>query len=371
MKEAQNREPKITWDLLPIEEFPAVKTDWDRVNSCSGGCALLDWDFVSRAVRHFSRGMELVVAVCRGEDKEALALSVLNRTRPGSWATFQASQLPIGPWVQIASVSRATLVKELQRTLPGWCYLVAITQQDDAMVDDVAETNLVRVIPYIKTARVSISGTFEEFWARRGKNLRQNQKRQRNRLNRNGVETRLVVSSVEAEVGKLVDDYGLLESRGWKGAAGTALHPDNPQGSFYKSLMQHYASRGEAICYSYLFGDQLVAVDLCIRRDGVLYLLKTTHDEEQRSVSPTMLMRYEIFERIFGERSLTRVEFYGKLMEWHTRWTDEIRDMHHQNFFRWPVLCRLQALKERAAKALQASSSGRSNPATMATKSDS
>jgi hypothetical protein len=28
------------------------------------------------------------------------------------------------------------------------------------------------------------------------------------------------------------------------------------------------------------------------------------------------------------------VEFYGPLMEWHTRWTDRARDIYHVNFYR-------------------------------------
>jgi hypothetical protein len=35
------------------------------------------------------------------------------------------------------------------------------------------------------------------------------------------------------------------------------------------------------------------------------------------------------------------------VMEWHTRWTDEIRTMYHLNGYRWPVLGRLHALAAR------------------------
>jgi hypothetical protein len=30
-------------------------------------------------------------------------------------------------------------------------------------------------------------------------------------------------------------------------------------------------------------------------------------------------------------------------MEWHLRWTDEVRTMYHVNHYRWPVLRRLHA----------------------------
>jgi hypothetical protein len=34
-------------------------------------------------------------------------------------------------------------------------------------------------------------------------------------------------------------------------------------------------------------------------------------------------------------------------MEWHTRWTDEIRTMYHLNGYRWPWLGRLHGIAAR------------------------
>lgn len=34
-------------------------------------------------------------------------------------------------------------------------------------------------------------------------------------------------------------------------------------------------------------------------------------------------------------------EFYGRLMDWHTKWSDEIRTLYHVTAFRWAAAQRL------------------------------
>jgi hypothetical protein len=41
-------------------------------------------------------------------------------------------------------------------------------------------------------------------------------------------------------------------------------------------------------------------------------------------------------------------------MEWHLRWTDEVRTMYHVNYYRWPGLRRLHAMLESRARSRQA-----------------
>jgi hypothetical protein len=60
-------------------------------------------------------------------------------------------------------------------------------------------------------------------------------------------------------------------------------------------------------------------------------------------------MREEACRRLFEDGRIRRIEFYGKVMEWHTRWTDEVRTMYHLNHYRWPVLGYLHALRRRGS----------------------
>lgn len=46
---------------------------------------------------------------------------------------------------------------------------------------------------------------------------------------------------------------------------------------------------------------------------------------------PALLMRQNYFAPLFDARAVARIEFYGKVMDWHTQWSSEIRRMYHVN----------------------------------------
>jgi hypothetical protein len=123
-------------------------------------------------------------------------------------------------------------------------------------------------------------------------------------------------------------------------------------------MFESFCRMGKGRIFRYRFGDQVVAMDLCIERAGVLVVLKTTYDEAVKVVSPATLMRYEIVKRLFDEGRLTRVEFYGKAMEWHLRWTSDLRTLYHLNRYRWTSLKRLRFAIGQAAKRGPAEVSG-------------
>ena len=46
---------------------------------------------------------------------------------------------------------------------------------------------------------------------------------------------------------------------------------------------------------------------------------------------------------LLGSGRVRRVEFFGRLMDWHRRWTGEQRSLYHLTTFRWRWLARLRA----------------------------
>lgn len=65
------------------------------------------------------------------------------------------------------------------------------------------------------------------------------------------------------DIAQAIADYGLLESAGWKAEGGTAIHPDNAQGRFYRAMLENFCRQGRGRVYRYRFDDKVVAVDLC------------------------------------------------------------------------------------------------------------
>src|SRR5262249_20355000 len=144
---------------------------------------------------------------------------------------------------------------------------------------------------YINTAWIDVEGSFAEYWDARGKNLRQNMRKQRRKLEEDRVQTRLEIIRDPVAVRDAVSDYGRLESAGWKAAGGTAVHPSNAQGRFYQEMLGRYCAKGRGCIYRYRFGEEVVAIDLCIENADTIVILKTTYDESYKVVSPAFLMR--------------------------------------------------------------------------------
>jgi hypothetical protein len=138
-----------------------------------------------------------------------------------------------------------------------------------------------------------------------------------------------------------VERYGTLESAGWKANEGTAIHGNNSQGVFYRTLLVNSALREEAVIYELLFGDRVVAINLCLKSKKTLVVLKTTYDESIKSYSPAFLLRQMELERLFQEKHVMRLEYYGRIMDWHTKFTETKRTLYHLTTYRSPLLKRL------------------------------
>jgi CelD/BcsL family acetyltransferase involved in cellulose biosynthesis len=213
---------------------------------------------------------------------------------------------------------------------------------DPGIVARPRETERVETLDYIDTAALTVAGTFDDYWAARGKNLRHNVKRQRAKLVEQSVSLRLDIVDTPERVAGAIADYGRIEGAGWKAQEGTAVALDNAQGRFYRSVFESFCAMGAGRIYRYLFDDRVVAMDMCLHTADTLVVLKTTYDETVKVVSPATLMRHEIVKTLFDEGRVRRVEFYGKAMEWHLRWTDDLRTLYHVNRYRWSGMKRLR-----------------------------
>jgi CelD/BcsL family acetyltransferase involved in cellulose biosynthesis len=343
----------MSWMVVPAARFFEHVARWQALHQDCGAPALLAADFVGPLIEQFGAGHELL-AWCE-QDGRTVAMALVAPGGRGSWSTFQPAQAPVGLWMQAPGEDIERLAQGLMRALPGFPLVFGITQLDPAMLPRPADGQALRTLDYIDTARVTITGSFGEYWNARGKNLRANLKKQRARLARDGIEPRLEICRDPALVAAAVADYGRLECSGWKAACGTAVDGNNAQGRYYRSMLEAFCGRGAGSIYRYYFGNQLVAMDLCVEDRDSLVVLKTSYDESvTSSLSPTLLMREEATRRLFEEGKVRRMEFYGRVMEWHLRWTEEVRSLYHVNCYRWPGLRRLHTLLESRARSRQA-----------------
>jgi hypothetical protein len=329
----------MKWTLIPASDFALMANRWNELHARCQASPMLATEFVQPLLAAFGDGSEWLACCEDGGVTVAMAL-VAPRGR-GSWASFQPAQAPIGLWLQQPHISMQVLLEALMPALPGMPLVFGLTQLDP---DLLARPPGLRTLDYIATARITLAGSFDDYWAARGKNLRSNLKKQRAKLAKDGVALRMQISREPGDVAAAVADYGRLESAGWKAGGGTAVDAANAQGQFYRGMLEGFCRRGAGSIYRYWFNDQLVAMDLCIEDARQIIVLKTTYDETvPGNLSPTLLMREEAVRLLFDAQRFERLEFYGKVMEWHTRWTDEVRTLYHVNYYRWPFLGRLHA----------------------------
>lgn len=335
------KEPNMSWTILPIEKFSDHSARWDTLVSSKLGTPFLASAFMRPLLEVFGTGSE---RLCLLQDNGRLrAAAIMQRGRKAIWQTFQPSQLPLGAWVTDGHLDLIAASNSLLLQLPGVTLALGASQLDPRLQQRPEDTSRLRTQDYIATAWVDLDCSFEDYWEARGKNLKQNTRKQRNKLQADGIETHIECITTPELVAKAIADYGQLESAGWKGADGTAIEPDNDQGRFYRAMLENYCAQGCGRIYRYWFGDKVVAMDLCIHDDVVLVILKTAYDESYKSVSPSTLMRQDQFQQLFAEPQFRRIEFFGKVMEWHTRWTSQSRTIYHATAYRWAWLKELHA----------------------------
>ena len=371
--------PVLSWTLHPAVQLPAHAADWDRLQTATTRTPFLQSAFLLPLLATFGQGGELL-ALGRAHG-QLRAAALLRPKGYGQWETFQPSQLPLGAWVGHGDDDIAAAAHSLLPRLPGLALTLGLTQIDPHLLPRPPDSAAQQSLDYVATAHVPVQGPFDAYWEARGKNLRQNTKKQRNKLLAEGTTTQLECLTRPDEMAAALLDYGQLESAGWKAGTGTAVAPDNAQGRFYRAMLEGFAAQGHARIYRYRFGDKVVATDLCIDNGSVIVILKTAYDESYRTISPSILMRQEEFAALFdgagsgpsegSERieRIERIEFYGKVMEWHTRWTDLQRTLYHLNVYRWPLLQRLHALRQRRRDAAAAAAAtAAATPAATATE---
>lgn len=341
----------MTWLISPARDsFSRYREQWDRINRQRGNHILLDSRFIEPLRRHF--GSEKMLLAVR-ESAQEPGIALIEPARRGFWQTFQPGQAPLGAILLGGNGHDPSRpIRELMRALPGYALGFSITQQDP---DFTCFRNLngsaaVETLDYIQTPRLTISGKYHDYWKQRSKNLTHNLSRQRRRLKEQGNVLELLTDRNADAVAGAIQEYGLLESTGWKGEEGSAVAAENIQGRFYREMLEEFCAQGEAVIYRLQLNGKTVAADLCLERDGTLIILKTAYDEGVQGLSLGLLLHQEIFQGVFGEGKIRVIEFYGRLRDWHTKWTNEIRTMYHINFYRSAWVIKARELLKRISR---------------------
>ena len=343
----------MKWIFLPANEFEQYAVAWDELNGAGYNSPLLNSRFLLASLQAFKSGKKMLAILGNIDRPEVMA--VLAQGHNQTWDTFQPSQAPIGFWLMRLGMDVEVTLNSLLHALPGFPLVLGITQQDPLLIPRPPHSALLLTFDYIPTAHIALNNDFESFWQARGKNLRQNMRTVRNRLEKNALSYELKCITDPAKVCYAIEHFGRMESAGWKAEQGTAVEFDSAQGKFYVNLLERFCKNGTACIYCLTFNDAVVAMDLCVQQDGSVIVLKTTYDESYHDYSPAMLLHQEMLRLLMSSADFQRLEFYGKVRDWQLRLTEDVRTMYHVNVYRWAWLKRVMekriALKANAGGA--------------------
>jgi len=341
----------MTWAFFPARAgLTKLAAEWDDLNRrvCRAH-PLLDTAFVGPLVDCFARADDMLAVYRGAAGIEAMLL--LQAPRRGVCSTFLPSQAQLGPILLSGAAPLGELVSTLRHTMA-----VDLLCQDPeySPLPALAPTPTHERTLHVTTVAASLEGTFDEYWQGRPRKLREQMRRSIRKLEQAGLALRLDAVVEPDHVRAAVDRYGLLESQGWKGRSGTAIHPDNIQGQFYRDVLTRFAARGQGTVYELYFGGALAASELQIANEFMVVGLKTTYDEALGSTySPGRLVHYLSVERRFADRRHRVLEYYTNATPDTTRWSTTQRPITHHRVYRYAALSSLvrgyRRLKERVS----------------------
>jgi len=327
----------MIWKVINLAgSLGPYREDWDRLNAkLYGNQPFFDSRFVDPLLKFFATGNERLCIHSR--DGIIDGLLILIPRRMGIWSLFTPSQAQIAP-VLLENVADIHL---LFTSLNGFPLAIEFQCQDPIFAATPPMSSNKLPISYDQhalTISIALQENFEDYWSSRSRKLQQNLRRYFRRAQQDTSAIRIEHHQTEDKMRQAVYRYGDLESRGWKGNQGTALHAMNLQGKFYSQIMENFSISKQASVYELYFGDHMVASRLCIHNSKMLIMLKTTYNEDLSQYSPGRLLLYLILEREFLLKRVKSVEFYTNATQDQISWGTDQRIIQHLTIFKSSLL---------------------------------
>jgi Acetyltransferase (GNAT) domain len=111
-----------------------------------------------------------------------------------------------------------------------------------------------------------------------------------------------------------------LEARGWKGREHSAIIQRPNETGFYRRVVGASALEGRLRLFVATLDGRLVAFQLMVVENSVLFLLKLAYDETLAPYSPGTVLQRLIVNKCFTDPSIRAVDLGGP-GEWKRRWT--------------------------------------------------
>lgn len=317
------------WQLYPCSVFDDFSGQWDQLNQqLYRSHPLLDSRFVGNLLKYFATP-QTCLAVYPANTEHLSNMLLIQPGKAGVWQTFLPSQAQISP--MLCRVPEALL--KLPDALPKYTVAVDLLCQDPRYSFATSPLKNLDVIDHVTTINVAVKGDFADYWEQRSHNVRKNIRRYFNRLANNHFAFQLNIVTEADELPSALQRYGELESKSWKGEAGTAIHSQNAQGRFYRDVLQDFAMNRQAEIIELIVNGQVIASRINILNKDMLVILKTTYAEEFSEYAPGRLLLYLLIEREFSLKRVEHIEFYTNATTDQIAWATGTRIIQHVTLY--------------------------------------
>jgi CelD/BcsL family acetyltransferase involved in cellulose biosynthesis len=162
----------------------------------------------------------------------------------------------------------------------------------------------------IQTLIINCNREFTDFINRdiEGKNRRE-LKRKIRRLNEKG-EIKLIEFFEKNDVELGLKKFYNIEDKNWKGREGTSLKKSY-YGDFFKKTALYLAEKKKFRIFFLQLNGEYIAGILSIIDNKTCYLIKIGYDEDFFRYSPSNILFYLLFEFLFNEKIIEKIDFYG------------------------------------------------------------
>ncbi len=340
---------KLEWVVKPLTDCTELLwSNWqDLFQLYHSHNPMLDLRFVSTLVTFYPAHIYVAFG---SVNHQISSIVLLERKSLGQFCNYMPSQSQLAlvllkPGVDFNShdLNIALGVSEVKLDL-----FSLDPQEHQGAIEDIQQLQ-----NYAQDIKLKIEGSFCDYWDKRPKRLKKDLARSIKRLNKSGKTLSKVITQSESDIESAIDRYGMLESAGWKGAKGTALHPGNKQGQFYGDLLHRFAKKQQALVFETYFDEELVASRLCIFNNNTLIILKTTYNESYRRYCPGNINRFNLIEFLFKHKFTQFIDFYTSASKEQLYWSTEQRSMYNATCYRNAFIEGLASMAKSAKRLLQ------------------
>lgn len=321
----------MQWQVFSQADYPAnLWLDWDYMNEqWHNGNPLLSSNFISLLCQYVKPN--LFVAVAKDGQRNS-AMLLLEKSQTGIWQIFKPSQATLA--LLVIAPDCKWLPQQLFKLLPGLCFRIDFISLDPDEHQNIIKSQVKKDLTAKATnIRIDVTSDFGQYWSDRPKKLKANMKRYQNRVEEEQGAVRFSHLTSVQDVQNATDRYGMLESKGWKGKQGTALHPGNYQGQFYRRFLTLQAEQQSALVIEMYIGEQLIASRLCCFHNGLLIALKTSFDEAYKRYAVGRLLLKELIRWGFEHADINTIDFYTNASAEQLEWATEQRPMFNTSIY--------------------------------------